>query len=236
MDKGPEMTQTLISQPPPPNNARLYSMQALRSALNQDHKPLLEFAATKEFSAENILFLTRVRAWRSAWSTAAANLPSPTQIPPATLKHLFNTAVDIYIDLIDEATAEFAINIDFSTRKALDSLFQAAAFERGGYTRRTSNKFDFSTSFTRMKAVRADTSDSERTLFDNSEVITMVGLPKDTETQNVVTAEPMQQEAEVVIPPEFTQEVFDSAAKSIEYLVLTNTWPKFVKYYGIQQE
>ena len=31
------------------------------------------------------------------------------------------------------------------------------------------------------------------------------------------------------IPDEFDETVFDDAEKSIKYLVLTNTWPKFVR-------
>lgn len=232
MDKHPEISQTPMSQSTSTIDSKIYSMHALRSALSLNYKPLLEFAATKEFSAENILFLTRVRTWHATWSTASART---IEMPIATLKQLFDVALDIYIDLISDFTAEFPINLDFNTRKALDAVFEARAIQRNGRRQGASNVFDFTGSFTRMKAVRADTSDSERTLFDMSEMVTRVGSIKDDDTIGIVNAEPIEQEAEVEVPSGFTEDVFDNAVKSIEYLVLTNTWPKFVKHNGIPQ-
>lgn len=74
-----------------------------------------------------------------------------------------------------------------------------------------------------MKPIRADTDDSERTIWDNTD--TQVDAVKHSEI-----CIKLEEEEEAVIPPGFGENVFDDALKSIEYLVLTNTWPKFVKH------
>src|SRR5437773_5063836 len=45
----------------------MYSMQALEKCLATDPTELLRFAAMKEFTGENIVFLTQVRDWKVGW-------------------------------------------------------------------------------------------------------------------------------------------------------------------------
>lgn len=196
------------------SDTRVHAMPSLRAALAVNPKPLLEFAATKEFSAENILFLIRVRNWRTAWSTASRN----GQIPAATLVQLFDMAVDIYAQLVHDRTAEFPINIESKIRQALDNIFETLAIQRHPQT--SSNIFDFSATSARKSPVRIDSSDSERTLWD-----------KPTASESTKEAEIFVQSSNTdsVVPAEFGPNVFAAAEESIEYLVLTNTWQKFVK-------
>src|SRR2546423_1071132 len=49
----------------------MYSMQALEKTLLTNPTELLRFAAMKEFTGENIVFLTQVRDWKAGWNRLA---------------------------------------------------------------------------------------------------------------------------------------------------------------------
>lgn len=88
----------------------IYTMAALEKVLTTDPHPLLKFAATKDFTAENILFLMAVRDWREAWLTESRSI-------------MFSQAVDVYAKKIHEDIAEFPINIEWQIKSKLDKIF-----------------------------------------------------------------------------------------------------------------
>jgi len=209
-------------------------MDSLRKAMAVKPAPLLEFAATKDFSAENILFLIHVKRWRSAWLAAPR---VGMELTGPALTHLFNSAVDIYATLINDRTAEFSINIESKIRGQLDALFESALSERGqSHVHQSSAPFGVQDSGQpyahELSSMRMHSSDSEKTMWDKR--------PDGT----VVTIEPVfglhqcvkpGDGAKIMVPEGFSQHVFDEAERSIEYLVLTNTWQRFVKDKAVQQ-
>ena len=94
----------------------LVTMAGLEHVLFNNPDPLLHFAATKDFTAENILFLIAVRDWRAAWATQNRST-------------LFNQAVQIYAHSVSEKLAEFPINIEGPIRSRLDTTFGPAVAE-----------------------------------------------------------------------------------------------------------
>ena len=80
---------------------RINTMAALKRTLEINPGPLLDFAATREFSAENILFLTQVNNWKEAWSLAKTDGKALTQ---TALKHLHTLAFEIFVNLVDDRT------------------------------------------------------------------------------------------------------------------------------------
>lgn len=86
----------------------LYTMAALEKALMTNATPLLHFAASKEFTGENIVFLILVRDWRAARSHAQKKYCTVTG--PA-LRYVFNLAVEIFVTSISEKPADFPVSI-----------------------------------------------------------------------------------------------------------------------------
>ncbi|KAK3092184.1 hypothetical protein LTR53_019680, partial [Teratosphaeriaceae sp. CCFEE 6253] len=111
----------------------LYRMAALEKALLINPTPLLHFAATKDFTAENIIFLLHVKQWRGAWRAAPRHTHSGALTVQAQ-DRLFNMALDIYAASVSDQTAEFPINLEGPRIKDLAANFgpYMAAVSRSG--------------------------------------------------------------------------------------------------------
>ncbi|KUJ11505.1 uncharacterized protein LY89DRAFT_594537 [Mollisia scopiformis] len=179
----------------------MYTTAALEKVLLLNPNPLLHFAATKDFTAENILFLLAVRDWKAKWSRLRASpLPEPK---PQVKKMLWREAIEIYAYGVSERYAEFPINIEWKIRSSLDNIFCDAV------------------EVLRQEMVSNDSSTQACTA--NHEDIEAVGKESYESTQ----ARDNDDE-KFMAPEEFNEGVFDAAEKSIKYLVVTNTWRKFV--------
>jgi hypothetical protein len=208
----------------------MLTMTALENALRTNAVPLLEFAALKDFSGENVSFLTHVMDLRRGWF-------SPKRSTAEHRRQQFHSATHIYAQFISLEFSEFPINISSREMKRLFLVFGGAATLFYG------NKRGSLSSATSDNATPFDT-----ILPDNAS-----DAPINTKNQCNVTSEPessinldslgranlraasrLQQSRldEVLedfeIPEEFNEMVFDAAENEIKYLILTNTWPKFV--------
>jgi hypothetical protein len=192
----------------------LYTMAGLENALRTNAVPLLQFAALRDFSGENISFLTHVADWRRAW----------LHLSVSTIQHRrqqYIAAVSIYAHFVSPSISEFSINISHGNMAALRDLFEEAASR---VFRKRSIASNFSP--TPFEEVSPD-SDSTIDLRSgiNLDVFGRANLNSVTKMaqpcyEDVLTA--------YQIPDAFKETVFDAAEKEIKYLVLTNTWPKFV--------
>jgi len=229
-------------------------MAALDTAIALNPIPLLHFAATKDFTAENIVFLIQVREWRAYWTS--------TTYTPSTAE-LFSAALSIYQSSISPATSDFPINISSAHFQKLAAVFEDAAAARRPYrddsivdffkardrsSKRQSWGYDPS-SFSAQARLRA---------FETHRRVHGVGAVGSDESLHPRGGSEdglMEKVGEVegggrfsphpsVRPPSkmqfgievgggagrvFDEHVFDDAEGSIKYLVLTNTWQKFVK-------
>jgi hypothetical protein len=204
----------------------MYTVGALEKALTVNPTPLLQFAATKDFTAENIIFLLAVRDWKATWATA----PATTQARSI----LFHQAVDIYIDNVSEKLAEFPINIEGSIRSRLDAAFSPALvkLQTTGMQANAAamESFDDVTPFAKNDSVgdfplsplRSPSSQVFKHEMRNQTSQSTLGQRMSGEASKEVDNELY---ASVV---DFDERVFDSAENSIKYLVVTNTWRKFV--------
>ncbi|OTB14114.1 hypothetical protein K445DRAFT_23893 [Daldinia sp. EC12] len=173
---------------------RLFTMNALDHVLNENPGPLQEFSALRDFSGENIAFLTRVASWKSSWPDAA----NEDQIRDA-----FTRALVIYTSFISPRDAEFPLNLSSQDLKRLESIFEKPARILCGEAR-----VDPATPF----AVDGPEKGQGRGGDEWIELSEMAGR--------------IQYAGE--ISDDFDATVFDNVQKHIKYLVLTNTWPKFV--------
>ncbi|KAF6814670.1 hypothetical protein CSOJ01_03893 [Colletotrichum sojae] len=189
----------------------VYTMGALEYVLDKNPEPLRKFSALRDFSGENIAFLSAVGGWKSS------NPPSPggkfrsSQL----VRERFNQALRIYTDFISPHHAEFQINIASQDLKRLENIFDHAA--RVLYGAQTKRFVDPVVPFEDFSYPPESPSHS--------------GSEEPSVSQDGTAQESIADQAQYwgKIPEDFTMSVFDDAESSIKYLVLTNTWPKFVK-------
>lgn len=129
--KGSSYDDSSQSSSPSSNNdstrsKEIYAMASLEKALAVNPMPLLHFSATKDFTAENIIFLMRVKDWRQAWKQSPRLAFNPSQPTPEARTHLFRKGLETYMTCVHDSTAEFPINIEGSIRGKLDIVFEHA--------------------------------------------------------------------------------------------------------------
>ena len=206
----------------------MYTMASLEKALAVNPRPLLFYSATKDFTAENIVFLMQVRRWRAAFSSA------PTingRVTDETRAHLFASAVDIYAACVSEKTAEYPINVEGPIRNALNAVFAHAAPDGEFAQKLQSARFKRTMQWAEKD--RESSCDSTEPFWEKSGTgmhdtkITALPSQKDSLFQPHPGVAPFGK-SRARIPAEFDESVFNAAEKSIKYLVLTNTWWKFV--------
>ncbi|KAJ0333143.1 hypothetical protein COL922a_010967 [Colletotrichum nupharicola] len=185
----------------PEPDSRLLTMSALDHALRENTGSLQEFSALCDFSGENIAFLTRLDAWKtSTWPQFALNSKAHS-LSGEEMLEAFNSALDIYADFISINLAEFPLNLPSTELKHLEAVFEKPARILFG----------------------EDSSLNHITPFDDAYHTRngqTLGSGQDIRGQIRYTGE---------IPSSFNPNVFESAQGHIKYLVLTNTWAKFVK-------
>ncbi|KAI1081455.1 hypothetical protein F5B20DRAFT_569835 [Whalleya microplaca] len=214
-------TKTNISWKDPRKSETL-TMAALESTLTSDPHPLLEFAALKDFAGENISFLSHVNDWKLSWAKQHAE-------PGQGREQQFACAVRIYAHSVSLAHADFPVNISSRAASDLHSVFGAAA---RGLDRAWSLQSGGGNSATPFDGVSSTASlKSEVELEDTLGQANLQAVGR--------MAEEFQGEGvgDMRIPESFGPQVFDAAESEIKYLVLTNTWPKFVhsRYGGVCQ-
>ncbi|PHH67729.1 hypothetical protein CDD82_1174 [Ophiocordyceps australis] len=175
-------------------NGSILTMDALEHTLAKNPEPLQHFSALRDFSGENIAFLTRIREWRAAY-LVAPSAKAEKEEPEAPSRECFESALRIYMDFISSNSAEFQVNLSSQDFKNLQAVFEPAARVIYG----ENSTPDPATPFDDMPR-RNDDEESTHTARYWGEV-----------------------------PDVFTDSVFDDAEMSIKYLVLTNTWPKFIR-------
>lgn len=192
----------------------LYTMAGLENALRTNAVPLLQFAALRDFSGENISFLTHLPDWRRAW----------LHLSVSTAQHRrqqFIAAVSIYAHLVSPSISEFPINISHANSAALRDLFEEAA---GLIYRKRSIASSYSpTPFEEVSADSNSTTDLRSGINLND-----FGCANLKSVSNMMRLGYEDVLTTYAIPEGFKETVFDAAEKEIKYLVLTNTWPKFI--------
>jgi hypothetical protein len=224
LDSGTSRSQSEVSRLP-----EVYSRKALERCLAEDSRALLRFAATKEFSGENIIFLSYVRDWKAAWAKTNESTPEYNwnRDPQHHRLNFFKIAVEIYAACVDLKTAEFPVNIESQIYSDLTEMFgEAAQFigqsvSKGAGTHTYRNVPESYMARTHRKRFSTVV-----TIEEDTHALCLDAYPH--EGQSIMHIEPRVGDS-VNIPPNFTVHAFDQAERSIKNLVFTNTWPKFIE-------
>ncbi|KAH8661152.1 hypothetical protein BGZ61DRAFT_432911 [Ilyonectria robusta] len=197
----------------------ILTMEALEYVLERNPEPLQQFSALRDFSGENIAFLRAVAEWKSSLPPAVRD---PEMIKNAAVQELvrerFTSALRIYTNFVSSRDAEFQINLSSQDLKKLKAVFESSARILYGEKRQIdpATPFDsFAMTATNIKSSSASSHGSETGIM----------------TESINDTEHVGDKALYWgdIPDGFDATIFDDAEGSIKYLVLTNTWPKFVK-------
>lgn len=233
-----------VNPDPGRRKSEMYTMAALEKALAVNPQPLLQFAATQDFTAENIVFLMHVRQWHTEWERAITHDNGGGggggTISAVDRGRLSKMALEIYMTSVCETTAEFPVNIAGRIRSALDDIFRSRVPDTRGSSTSTFNSFDAAPAvavpMTGLKSVqhivmrREVSTDSGDTLWEVSSSSSSAPSSPVKPKFDAQTAGAAVVESEIGTAGEgITKSVFDEAEASIKYLVLTNTWQKLVK-------
>lgn len=205
----------------------LFTMHALEHTLNQNPDPLRTFASLRDFSGENIAFLTAVREWKALW-TKLCDAPDAASRTEVNQRCLFKHALRIYANYVSLKYATFPVNIGAQDQQKLESIFGVAArtLYGDGETSLDSEITPFGS--------RIDPSAHHQPQPARSwaqDVLLSLGNNRSSNAVDFVTE---NVDYWGHIPNEFSGGVFNSAEKSIKYLVLTNTWPKFIREHRLE--
>jgi hypothetical protein len=207
------------------NGMHEMTISALEKTIATNPLPLLEFAATKDFTAENILFLISIRDWKAAWASSP-----PTSQSRAVL---FNQAVEIYAQSVNEKIALFPINIEGPIRDRLDAIFESSVrnLRSESGNEEVVDPFNEVTPFAGSGAVEVplsplSTVKSSWPLASQHSQPSTPGTPTNGFGKEASGERYVEDGGETVAG--FDDKVFDAAEKSIKYLVMTNTWRKMV--------
>lgn len=192
----------------------ILTLGALEHVLERNPGPLLEFSALRDFSGENIAFLTSVGHWK-------ANFPKI--LTGDLVRDRYNQALRIYAAYVGVHDAEFQVNLPSSILRRLEAAFEGPARVVFG-----AKETDPATPFAGLERTGSGgsgtTSTSSPSSDDSSEKTVVAGAGG---ADDAVLGGKIQFWGE--IPTEFNAKVFDEAEANVKYLVLTNTWPKFVR-------
>jgi hypothetical protein len=217
----------------------MFTMTALEKALETNPTRLLLFSAFKDFSGENIQFLSSIQQWKANWNPVAKQglfrkSAKPELESDALRRQQYNTAVQIYSSFISLRYSDYPVNLSSGHYKELEVMFDGSAALCNAHLPE-----DAVTPFNSYwSSNRSD--DLESAHGDISVVSTIINKSTDTflatvDCQQVKNPESMnmsnpsiQVPSFIEVPASFGPKIFDNSEESIKYMVLTNTWPKFV--------
>ncbi|KAF4969839.1 hypothetical protein FSARC_2997 [Fusarium sarcochroum] len=201
----------------------ILTMEALEYVLERNPEPLQQFSALRDFSGENIAFLRAVAEWKTSLPPAVRD---PERIKEPSVQELvrerFNSALRIYTGFVSSRDAEFQINLSSSDQRKLETVFENSARILYGDKRQVDPAIPFETF--QMTTTTSSKVKSSAASLHGSETGIMT-------TESVDPGEQSEKSALYWgdIPDGFDATIFDDSEASIKYLVLTNTWPKFVR-------
>lgn len=125
--EGPSVSTLLSSDQAHPKDVSCH-YEALQFQVRRRITPLANFAARRDFTAENIQFLREVKDFKRKWR--------PTNVPAVDLLAFHASQLDMYLhaariffELVHTVTASCSINIDSKIYSALKYMFRGLRYE-----------------------------------------------------------------------------------------------------------
>lgn len=209
-----------------------YSIAALERALRDDIDRLEEFAATKDFTGENILFLKRVESWKEKWKLSEIKARNG-EMPPPVVRSLYDTAEQIFNTLVHRESSDFPLNLEEDVYLPLDRIFGSS----NPGTQKCPPVHLFPSGAKAMIAPFADEIlTNARRMPDKRgfrEIQGSRGPGRGREYNDERPPTPPRKNSVIISPPQrkfpmgFGASVFDRAEVAVKQMVLTNTWIRY---------
>ncbi|KAM3513344.1 hypothetical protein MY11210_003028 [Beauveria gryllotalpidicola] len=183
----------------------ILTMDALEHTLEKNPEPLQEFSALKDFSGENVAFLMRVRDWKRAHNISTSRSISSSsgpedEKPPAT-----------------------------PVKKASREMFEGALHIYLDFISASCAEFQINLASQDFRKLEAVFEKAARLVInDECDTYDPATPFADTRRRTADNAAAALRFAGS-IPDGFDDTVFGDAEISIKYLILTNTWPKYIR-------
>ena len=217
----------------------MYTMTALEKALETNPTPLLLFSAFKDFSGENIQFLSHIQQWKANWNPVSKyglfrKNAAPELTGDALRRQQFNKAVQIYSSFISLRYSDYPVNLSSGHYKELEAMFDGTAALCNAHLPADSvtpfNSYWSSYSSDDLESAHGNISVVSTVLNKSTDTFpTPVNCGNMSNPANIkLSSLGIQVPSFVEVPDHFGPRIFENAEDSIKYMVLTNTWPKFV--------
>lgn len=213
------------------SRGNMFSYQSLEDCLNRgpDFHDFLEWCATKAFNSENVKFCDRVVKFKNEWSRVFA---PPNQGVDYARLAMYKIAVVIYIDLVDEATTYYTINIEGLIKNNLCTLFGHNAKIMAA--RRPSSAPQSPAAHSAV--VPWETSDADGHALGNlSRPSLNKGCASSTTElignydEDSSAFDPGDQMDDFVVPEAFDKTCFDAAMASVKHMLWQQPWQEFMR-------
>lgn len=213
-----------------------YSMATLELQLDKNPSQLLYWAYTKEFTAENIVFLTSVRDFKRKWILATKHTEA---LDPVQARELYEEAAMVFFRLVNPSTARRNINIDSRTLRELENVFKGCQYDPADDISSVSKS---SSQYTHNVIApweehelpdrpRSALSDEGQLLEDH--VNRLYPLPI---TEIHARSESLKDDPsaikETIVPGDFNIDVYDRAYDVVKNDVYLNTWVRYEARYS----
>lgn len=217
------------------SRGKLYTMKELEQCLTNenDRQCLQDFACTREFTGENIIFLTQVHDFHNHWYPLCNG---DSDMSVAAKRRMFRAAVTIFAHLVCPDTASVYVNIEGRIYKALNAILGDAARAHmsaltvspfGETIENAANTDDFG-SMTALPLAPMDGvslhSSTGRSFTPITTHSSREGLGTHPEASSHLAADDFDV---ADIAEGFHLGVFDEAYESVKNMVYTQTWQRF---------
>lgn len=200
--------------------SELLTMDALDDALTAKADALQVFAALRDFTGENVAFLTHLITWKKVWARREkesetlefSDAQDQERVEEVRQRDHYNRAISLYATFISKEHAIFPVNLSPGATQRLDAIFAAPTASVYGtkanpQVKAASVPADVERKLSRYLSItqEAERRDSNASVLNLDEVWYWDD-----------------------IPAAFGGKCFDEAESEVKQFVLTETWPRFV--------
>lgn len=207
----------------------LFTVETLEDCIfnkTSDFQPFYEFCRGKCLCAENVIFLDKAMSFKREWARIFS-VPGET-VDNARLA-MYRVAVQIYLYLIHEKTAQYSINVEGNIKAKWDSLFRTVA-ERIAADRPSTSKSanaavtpwdEVSDPFTNPGNDHPLRPLTRRSIDKGSstDLLTEINLALDAGLAF----------SDLTVPDDFNEACFDRGMDSIKHMLWSQQWQQYMR-------
>ena len=236
---------------------KMYTMDSLDLCLSNSPHNLQIYASCMELNGENIIFLTKVLAFKQQATALFSKTCSDSNTSfRRARKTMFRVALSIYVTLVNARTASYPINVESHIYNRLDAIFgpaTALVAASDDTNSRTSSLKSSNSNPTPWDEPASPTDENPPPLAYPMQAMShrsssnpqIAKFPSNESCERIVRLDTPGGEGEgeggeggkdvlegVDVPAEFDEGVFEQAWLSVRYMVWTETWQRFCAWKG----